>query len=257
MGFTLVELLVVIGIIAVLISILLPALSKAREAAMRVACGSNLRQWAYAHQMYANEFDSANVPGDVDHSAGWAGYLLERYMNVKLPTSSTAGFTPPGIAICPSTAELRGVSHINTLVKGAYGPNLKGDSVTYFVNRHIHNTIFHAGKFQGITRRAAFRNAHAQMEMGEAIGSFEIPGYGKEGISPGVSVTRNLDRRQGFSRRHNGNMNVLFLDGHVELMPTRYVINDDTTGADIAPAIVMWKLPDNAGKYIDNNNQYW
>ena len=67
-GFTLVELLVVIGIIALLIAILLPSLSKAREQAKRVACGSQVRQFCQALIMFANENKGKLMDvGNVDH----------------------------------------------------------------------------------------------------------------------------------------------------------------------------------------------
>jgi len=68
-GFTLVELLVVVGIIALLISILLPALAKARQSATRVQCLSNTRQIAIAAFAYGND-NKGMLPGCVWTGAG-------------------------------------------------------------------------------------------------------------------------------------------------------------------------------------------
>ncbi len=74
-GFSLVELLVVIGIIAVLISILLPVVSRTRKQAEQIACMSNLRQLGMVYQMYANA-NRDQVPLGYSYGQAWSGYFL-------------------------------------------------------------------------------------------------------------------------------------------------------------------------------------
>ena len=62
-GFTLIEILVSISIIALLIAILVPALAASRDAAQQLVCLSNTRQTAIGWQIYANENDDLSVPG--------------------------------------------------------------------------------------------------------------------------------------------------------------------------------------------------
>ncbi len=90
-GFTLIELLVVIAIIAILASMLLPALGRAKESAYRIRCVNNLKQLNLALKMYADDSHGFFPPRTVT-TPRWPTLLYDNYKNLTLLICPSDGF---------------------------------------------------------------------------------------------------------------------------------------------------------------------
>ena len=149
--FTLIELLIVIAIIGILLTLLLPSLSKARNEAKTVLCLNNQRQLSIGNLSFTKDHNGGIVKTTyprLNTYIGWE-YALKPYLGKDYITKRQSGNTPGGIALCPAYEDLEfmyakpGASVIQS---PAYGRDSDGgvsrgrkDYLSYGINQFLSN----------------------------------------------------------------------------------------------------------------------
>ncbi len=181
-AFTLIELLVVIAIIAILASMLLPALGKAKERALTAQCTSNLRQVSYAMQMYGDDAE---------------GYLPAAHGTVSWTNTAPVPWTRPLVDYYQTTNVLRCPSMSRFYDKSPF---------TYFLGGRA---IFVQTEAPGSLKLGNITTASQYVLSGDSNWPFEAVDADPDNYSQDTLFAFK-------SPAHAGSVNVLFADGHVK-----------------------------------------
>ena len=246
-GFTLVELLVVIAIIALLMGILMPALSRVRQIAFRMVCGTNLSGIGKAMLIYSNDYDD-EFPRAGGRNTQWAqsvsGWMApDRYTAYSLNRDGSGGSATissslyllikyaevtPKSFVCKGdsgTTEFKPTNYnagqVELIDLWDFGPPIdsyKHCSYTYHMPYGLYALTSSSEPGMAV---AADRNPWIDSPGAEAkdatILSSYVPTGGKEMINQGNAITHQEDGQ-----------NVLFMDNHVTFEKQPFcAVNDD------------------------------
>jgi prepilin-type N-terminal cleavage/methylation domain-containing protein/prepilin-type processing-associated H-X9-DG protein len=183
-GFTLIELLVVIAIIAILASLVLPALAKAKEKAKATQCLSGLRQIGLASVLYAGDFDDA-LPRSQHSQQSWVGTLQPYLSGTNLHR-------------CP------------------VDPN-KTRPFSFAINDFLTPHPFGAGDLD-FSKSTSVPSPSETLHMAEMDEKFQGSDHFHFADAEDEGYSTNAFPTQVAVERHRKAANYLFVDGHVEGM---------------------------------------